>query len=52
MCRYYSREMGQSLDILVNNVGVNIRRPTLEYTPEEVLSVINTNLLSFFHLTR
>src|SRR6056297_2931955 len=40
------------LDILVNNVGVNIRKKTLEYTPDEYEHIVNTNLRSAFELSR
>eukprot|EP00056_Hartaetosiga_gracilis_P021770 m.26277 g.26277 ORF g.26277 m.26277 type:complete len:596 (+) comp9256_c0_seq1:25-1812(+) len=49
---YVNSDVGQSLDILVNNAGFNIRKPTTDYSDEEVDSVINTNMMSFFHLTR
>jgi Tropinone reductase 1 len=39
------------LDILVNNVGTNIRRPTVEYTAEEVGHIWRTNFESMFALT-
>lgn len=42
---------GKGLDILVNNVGTNIRKPTVEYTEEELLHILNTNLCSMFSLT-
>mmetsp|Transcript_35307 Transcript_35307/g.84346 ORF Transcript_35307/g.84346 Transcript_35307/m.84346 type:complete len:296 (-) Transcript_35307:41-928(-) len=41
-----------SLDILVNNVGTNIRRPTTEYTEEDLKSLMTTNLYSMFELTK
>ncbi|WP_299985972.1 SDR family oxidoreductase [uncultured Pontibacter sp.] len=41
-----------ALDILVNNVGTNIRKPVTEYTPEEYDFVMNTNLRSAFELSR
>ncbi|WP_439882950.1 SDR family oxidoreductase [Pontibacter sp. MBLB2868] len=41
-----------SLDILVNNVGTNIRKPTEEYTAEEYDFVMNTNLRSAFDLNK
>jgi Tropinone reductase 1 len=31
------------LDILVNNVGTNIRKPTTSYTNDEYDTIINTN---------
>eukprot|EP00127_Corallochytrium_limacisporum_P002882 Clim_evm61s142 gene=Clim_evmTU61s142 len=40
------------LHILVNNVGTNNRKPTLDYEDSEVMAIFNTNLFSFFHLTR
>jgi tropinone reductase I len=39
------------LDILVNNVGTNIRKPSVEYTEEEFRTVWNTNFDSMFFLT-
>lgn len=36
------------LDILVNNVGTNVRKKTLEYSIEEYQSVLHTNLTSMF----
>ena len=42
----------ESLDILVNNVGTNIRKKTIEFTTEEYESVLNTNLISAFELSR
>jgi Tropinone reductase 1 len=41
----------QELDILVNNVGTNVRKPSAEYTEEDVEFVWNTNFASMFHLT-
>lgn len=40
------------LDILVNNVGTNIRKKTHEYTQDEFDFIINTNLRSYFELSR
>ena len=40
------------LDILINNAGTNIRKPTAEYTPEDYDFVMNTNLRSAFELNR
>mmetsp|Transcript_11618 Transcript_11618/g.21090 ORF Transcript_11618/g.21090 Transcript_11618/m.21090 type:complete len:308 (+) Transcript_11618:3-926(+) len=39
------------LDILVNNVGTNIRKPSIEYTDDDVQHVWNTNFHSMFALT-
>ncbi|XP_031107499.1 tropinone reductase homolog At5g06060-like [Ipomoea triloba] len=40
------------LNILVNNVGTNIRKPTTEYTSEEYAYLMATNLESCYHLTQ
>ncbi len=40
------------LDILVNNVGTNIRKKTMEYSDEEFHQILNTNLISTFTMCR
>ena len=40
------------LDVLVNNVGVNIRKPTLEATSEDWESIVRTNVTSAWELAR
>jgi len=40
------------LDILINNVGTNIRKSTLEYTDEEYDYIMDTNLRSAYDITR
>ncbi len=40
------------LDILVNNVGTNIRKPVTEFTGEEYDHIISTNLRSVYELSR
>ncbi|MER3522910.1 MAG: tropinone reductase [Ignavibacteria bacterium] len=42
----------EQLDILVNNVGFNIRKRTTEYTPQEYAHLLETNLSSVFDLSR
>ncbi|CAB9519972.1 5-keto-D-gluconate 5-reductase [Seminavis robusta] len=42
---------GRRLDVLVNNVGTNIRKASVDYTPEDVEFVWQTNFFSFFALT-
>lgn len=42
---------GRRLDILVNNVGTNIRKPSIEYTEQDVHKVFDTNFHSMFGLT-
>jgi tropinone reductase I len=39
------------LDILVNNVGTNIRKPSVEYTDDDIETIWNTNFHSMFDLT-
>lgn len=41
-----------ALDVLVNNVGTNIRKPADRYTDEEFRRVLDTNLSSCFALCR
>ncbi|HLJ18461.1 MAG TPA: SDR family NAD(P)-dependent oxidoreductase [Bryobacteraceae bacterium] len=41
-----------SVDILINNAGVNIRKPITEFTLEEWNKVLDTNLTSVFLLCR
>ncbi|XP_059628099.1 tropinone reductase homolog At5g06060-like isoform X2 [Cornus florida] len=38
------------LNILINNVGTNIRKPTTEFTAEEYSMLMATNLESVYHL--
>lgn len=45
-------EQWGKLDILVNNVGTNIRKPTTSYTNDEYDYLINTNLRSAFSLSQ
>ncbi|MFN8356161.1 MAG: SDR family oxidoreductase [Spirosomataceae bacterium] len=45
-------EQWLQLDILVNNVGTNIRKKVTDYAPEEIDHLFQTNLLSTVWLTR
>ncbi|XP_027356002.1 tropinone reductase homolog At2g30670-like isoform X1 [Abrus precatorius] len=47
-----SSEFNGKLDILVNNVGTNIQKPTMEYTGEDFSFLVNTNLESAFHISQ
>ncbi|KAJ9545739.1 hypothetical protein OSB04_025446 [Centaurea solstitialis] len=38
------------LNILINNVGTNIRKPTTEYTAEEYSALMATNLEASYHM--
>jgi NAD(P)-dependent dehydrogenase (short-subunit alcohol dehydrogenase family) len=41
-----------ALDVLVNNAGTNTRRPTVDYTPEEVAHIFAVNFTSAYELAR
>ncbi len=41
----------ESLDVLVNNVGTNIRKSSLEYSDEEIEFIFQTNLKSAYDLS-
>lgn len=43
-------ENHQTIDILINNVGTNIRKKTVDYTDEEFDHILNTNLRAAFKL--
>lgn len=45
------QKMG-GLDLLVNNVGTNIRKQAVDYTLEEYESIFQTNLASVFEMCR
>lgn len=42
----------ENIDFLINNVGTNIRKKTIEFTVDEYEKVIDTNLISAFELSR
>ena len=46
---YIEEDLG-GLDTVVSNVGMNIRKKALEYSPEEVALIFNTNLSSSYAL--
>jgi Tropinone reductase 1 len=48
----FVKEYFGDLDILVNNVGVNIRKKTSDYSKEEYNQIVNTNLTSTFELSQ
>ncbi|HCC70227.1 MAG TPA: tropinone reductase [Bacteroidales bacterium] len=51
LVKYIKEEFGK-LDILINNVGTNIRKNTDEYTDEELDFLLRTNIISAFSLAR
>jgi len=42
----------ERLDLLVNNAGIFIAKPFVEYTQEDFAQLISTNVAGFFHMTR
>jgi len=40
------------IDTLVNNAGIFIAKPFTQYTPEDFLAVLATNLAGFFHVSQ
>ena len=47
-----ARSTWGALDVLVNNVGSNVRKPTLEYTVDDLRRVMALNVESAFELSR
>ena len=48
----FTTQCGGALDILINNAGINIRKPITDFTLAEWNSVLNTNLTSVFLMCR
>ena len=48
----FVKQNSGKLDILVNNVGTNIRKKSVEYNEEEFDHIFNTNLRSNFFLSK
>jgi len=48
----FEAKFGAALHILINNAGINIRKPVTDFTLAEWNSVMNTNLTSAFLLCR
>ena len=44
-------QYSSSLDILVNNVGINIRKSASDYSPDEMETIFDTNIHSAFHMS-
>jgi NAD(P)-dependent dehydrogenase (short-subunit alcohol dehydrogenase family) len=40
------------IDILVNSAGINVRKPAIEFTPEEWRRIIDINLSGVFYVTQ
>jgi Tropinone reductase 1 len=46
------KEKWGKLDIFINNVGMNIRKPTISYTYPEIETIIETNQIAAFEMSR
>jgi NAD(P)-dependent dehydrogenase (short-subunit alcohol dehydrogenase family) len=40
------------IDVVINNAGIFVPKPFTEYTPEDFMRVVSTNLAGFFYLTQ
>ncbi|MCC6673651.1 MAG: SDR family oxidoreductase [Thermomicrobiales bacterium] len=40
------------IDILLNGAGITIRKPAVDFTPDDWMAVINTNLSGVFYVTQ
>ncbi|PAM92435.1 3-oxoacyl-ACP reductase, partial [Flavobacterium sp. IR1] len=45
-------EEAEKIDILVNNAGINMKKEFLEVTNEEFQSILHTNVLALFAVSR
>src|SRR5271166_365463 len=41
-----------TIDVLVNNAGIFLKRPFTDFTTEDVEALVSTNLLGFFYITQ
>ncbi len=46
------RDLAPAVSLLINNVGTNVRKPTLDYVDHELRMLIETNLVSAFEMCR
>ena len=49
---YEVNKQWNSFNFLINNVGMNIRKKALEFSEEEINTILNTNLVSTYELSR
>ena len=49
---FVEKKWGGQLDCLVNNVGINVRKPIVSSTREEYDSIMRTNVDSCFFLSK
>lgn len=45
-------DLGLELSVLVNNVGMNVRKASLDYSVEEYRQILDTNLVATFEMCR
>jgi gluconate 5-dehydrogenase len=50
--RLRAAEAAGAVDILMNVAGMNLRKPMVDYTPEEYARIVETNLTGLFELTQ
>jgi len=48
----WAEDHGDGLNLLINNAGGNVTRPTIEYSEDEWRGIFETNLFSAFELSR
>ena len=41
-----------AIDVLVNNAGIFLTKPFIDFTTEDFEALVSTNLLGFFHITQ
>jgi NAD(P)-dependent dehydrogenase (short-subunit alcohol dehydrogenase family) len=41
-----------AIDVLVNNAGIVIKKPFIDYTTDDFNALVSTNLLGFFYMTQ
>jgi len=42
----------ETVDVLVNNAGIFLKKPFTDFTTEDFDALVSTNLLGFFHITQ
>src|SRR5690349_19179615 len=40
-----------SIDVVINNAGIFVPKPVIEYTPEDFLRIVSTKLAGVFYVT-